>query len=188
MRLKLTFYIFLISIILLNLSLIYAANINENNNIYFRIHVVANSDGIDDQLLKCLVAKKVDTYIVELTKNAKTKTESKQIIENNIYNILNICNEVIKANNFSYPVKAYIGKIAYAEKYSNSIHMDAGIYDSLKIVIGNGNGQNWWSLIYPTTFSEAEINDAFSKDTTFSFGIIELLQKIFTNKNNADLV
>lgn len=185
MRLKKTFYIFLISLILLNLSLVHATNINNANNKYFRIHIVANSDSIDDQLLKCTVAKKVDEYITNITQNSKTKNESKQIIEQNIQTILNICNETIKENNENYFVHAYIGKIAYEKKYMNNIYMPSGTYDSLKIVIGNGNGQNWWSLIYPTSFNDTTIEEIFSEDTTYSLGIIEFFKNVFT-KNKAN--
>ncbi|MBQ8044416.1 MAG: stage II sporulation protein R [Clostridia bacterium] len=179
MRYKKTFIIFLISIILLNLSLIYATNVNENNAKYFRIHVVANSDSIDDQLLKYTVAKKVNTYIEDITKDAKTKDDSKQIIEQNIQNILNICSKTIKENNSDYTVKAYIGRLMYDEKQINDIYMSAGIYDSLKIVIGKGQGQNWWSLIYPTTFNNLTQEEFFAQDIKYSFGIVELIKNIF---------
>lgn len=180
MRFKKTFFIFLTSIILLNISLIYATNINEiNANNYFRIHVVANSDSIDDQILKYSVAKKVDDYINDLTKKCNTKEESKNIVEQNIQNILKLCDKTIKENNSNYTVKAYLGKLMYDEKQINNTHMDAGIYDSLKIVLGNGNGQNWWSLIYPTTLNNVSYEDMFADDTKFSFGIIEIIKDLF---------
>lgn len=187
MRFKKTLYIFLIAIILLNISLVFATNTNNHNNIFFRIHVVANSDTIDDQLLKYTIAKKVNAYITNITENSNSKDESKEIVKENMQNILNICNDIITENNLDYSAKAYLGKLMYDEKQMNNIHMNAGIYDSLKIVIGNGQGQNWWSLIYPTTFSEfnessssdESFEELFSEDTKYSFGIISLLQKLF---------
>ena len=178
MKLKLTFIVFLISIFILNLGLIYANNINKQNSNFLRIHVVANSDSIDDQLLKYNIAKKVDRYINKITVNCNNKSESKQVIAKNIQNILNICNETIKENDLNYPVKAYIGKLSYEEKQKDSIHMNAGIYDSLKIIIGDGHGQNWWSLIYPSNLNISEEYDMFSQETKYSFRIIELFQKL----------
>ncbi len=52
MRFKKTIIIFFITLILLNVSLIYAINKNKSNDENFRILVVANSDIIEDQLLK----------------------------------------------------------------------------------------------------------------------------------------
>ena len=179
MKFKVTFIIFLLSLFMLNLGLIYATNINVQNSNFFRIHIVANSDSIDDQLLKYKVAKEVNAYITNITANCKTKLESKQIIEENIQYILKLCDKIIKENNTNYYVKAYIGKLAYDEKEKNEIYMQAGIYDSLKIVIGNGNGQNWWSLIYPSPLNDCEEYDIFSQDTKYTFGIIELFKKWF---------
>ena len=181
MRLKKTFIVFLISLIFLNISLIYATNINKNNsNNYFRIHIVANSDNIDDQILKYTIAKQVNEYVNTITANSTSKEESKKIIENNVQNILMICNNIIQEKNYSYDVKAYIGKMEYSTKYKDNIQMDPGIYDSLKIVIGNGNGENWWSLIYPTTFQDVTIEDAFDENTTYSLGLVKFFKELFS--------
>lgn len=179
MRLKKTIIIFLISLILLNISLVYAINSNKTNENYFRIHVVANSDSIDDQILKYTLSKNVNQYISELTKGCFSKEDCKKVIEENIQSILQISHKTLKDNNCNYNVKAYIGKQIYDEKKMNNIYMEAGVYDSLKIVIGNGQGQNWWSLIYPTTFSNINEQDIFNEDTNYSLGILELLKKLF---------
>ena len=180
MRLKKTFYIFLISIILLNFTLVYATNVNKTNNKYFRIHIVANSDSIDDQLLKYTISKKVNEYIKQITKDCTTKEDSKKIIEQNIQYILELCNNIIKENNLDYTVKAHIGKISYEEKYMDDINMKAGIYDSLKIIIGNGKGANWWSLIYPTSFNNTIQQEIQNSEPNFTFGIVELIRNVFT--------
>jgi len=180
MRYKKTFYMFLISLILLNFSIIYATNINEYNlNNYFRVHIVANSDSIDDQLLKYTVAKEVNAYIGELTKNVTSKEESKKLIEENIQKILELCSNIIQKENYNYSVTAHIGKIKYSEKNKENIQMNEGVYDSLKIVIGNGSGENWWSLIYPTSLQTTTLEQAFDENTTYSFGIIEIIQNLF---------
>lgn len=148
-------FIFLLSFILLNVHLIFATNINENNSKnYFRIHVVANSDSIDDQILKLNVSKKVDEYICEITKDLETKEDYKKCVTTHIQDILVVANNVLKDNNANYKVKAYIGNMYYDEKIKDSITMESGIYDSLKIVIGNGEGENWWSLIFPYSILE----------------------------------
>lgn len=179
MRFKKSIIIFFISLILLNISLVSAINTNKVNENYFRIHVVANSDSIDDQLLKYTLSKQVDEYIAQLTKHCKTKTECKEIIQQNIQNVLILCDNILKDNNSNYNLTAYIGKQLYEEKRMDNVYMSEGIYDSLKIVIGKGKGQNWWSLVYPTTFFVDTNQDVFSEDTTYSFGIVEFIKSLF---------
>ena len=179
MKFKITFVFFIISIILLNVGLIYVTNINKQNNSFFRIHIVANSDSIDDQLLKYKIAKKVTEYIDIITKDSKSKNESKHIIEQNIQNILNICKTTITENGENYSVSAHIGKMSYEDKQKEQVHMRAGIYDSLKIIIGNGNGENWWSLIYPSCLNSDNELDIMSQEVKYSFGIFELFKNLF---------
>lgn len=100
--------IFLVSFIVLNIYILYATHItNENKNNYFRIHIVANSDSIQDQLLKYSIADKVDKYISKLSTNTFIDKEScKETIEKNIHSILDICYAEINSYNLDYTVYA----------------------------------------------------------------------------------
>ncbi len=184
MRLKKSFIIFIISLILLNITIVFATAKN-NNNIasFFRIHVVANSDSIDDQLLKYQVSKEVEEYISELTLNCVSKEECKKIIEHNVQNILALANDILVQQGYNYDLKAYIGNLEYDEKQKDDIYMSSGIYDSLKIIIGNGNGNNWWSLIYPSSIDNFSEEDSTKCNIQYRFGIIDWFKELFTIKN-----
>lgn len=193
-------FLFIAAFIILNVYIAYNTYVeHENQKKYFRIHVVANSDSIEDQLLKYKIADKVDKYISSIIPDTAcvSKDTSKAVIKSNIQEILDICYSETNKSNLSYPVYANIGNMYYEEKVKDSIHMDSGTYDSLKIVIGSGKGQNWWSLIYPNAYDaivtdENEL-DKKTDDTThlstsdlissenisYKFGIIEFFKKLF---------
>lgn len=178
MRYKKTLIMFLIALILLNLSIVLATNKNNNNiNKFFRVHIVANSDSTDDQLLKYKIAKTLENYIYSLTESSYTKEESKKIIEANMKNIINICNNIISKEGYDYEIAAYIGKLKYGEKEKNNIYMEAGIYDSLKIIIGNGNGNNWWSLIYPSSIEYVPLEET-SEEVEYRIYIIDWFKEL----------
>lgn len=179
---NISLFIFLLSFILLNVHLIFATNINENNSKnYFRIHVVANSDSIDDQILKLNVSKKVDEYICEITKDLETKEDYKKCVTTHIQDILVVANNVLKDNNINYKVKAYIGNMYYDEKAKDSFTMESGIYDSLKIVIGNGEGENWWSLIFPYTILEENEDNICLEDIKTESFLLNFFKNIKRN-------
>ena len=137
---KFSLIITILCFLLLNTFIVYATY--ENNQTLqniFRIHIVANSDSIDDQIIKYNVAKKVEEYIQMITVNSQSKEESKQIIEENIYNILELCDKTLKELDCDHACKAQIGNILYEAKSKDNIHMKSGIYNSLNIIIGNGN-------------------------------------------------
>jgi len=193
--------LFIVMFILLNVIILYNTYQSKNTIAnYFRIHIVANSDSIEDQILKYTVAKKVDEYLITLNNSKLTKEDTKKQVECNIQHILNICEQTIKDNGYTYNVSANIGKIYYDEKYKDDTYMGAGIYDSLQIIIGNGTGQNWWSLVFPYAFDgvaikkdkgnnlEIKTDDTnhistydivSSDDITIKFGFFELISKIF---------
>ena len=190
--------LFLFSFILLNVYITYNTYVSyKNNQNFFRIHVVANSDSIEDQLLKYKIADKIDKYIASIIPTSTDKETSKTIIENSIQEILDICYMETENSSLAYPIYANIGNMYYDEKVKDTIHMDSGTYDSLKIVIGSGTGQNWWSLIYPNAYDAIVTDendlDKKSDDTnhlntsdlissenrTYKFGIIEFFKKLF---------
>ncbi len=187
--------LFIITFIILNMYILhstYMANIRKEK--YFRIHVVANSDSIYDQLLKYTIANKLDQYIATLFENKNVNKEtSKKIIEENVESILDICETEIANSNLDYNLRANIGNIYYDEKVKDGVHMKEGTYDSLEIVIGEGKGQNWWSLIYPNAYDSIAIyeeNDDITHLTTsdvissekisYKLGVINLLKKLFS--------
>lgn len=190
-------FVFVLSVFVLLNLLIYFSTQNKKSlqEDYFRIHIVANSNSLTDQKLKYTVAKNVNTYIYNLYKGKKiyTKNTAKELIRNNIYNILNIVSSTIKANNYSYGVIAKIGNITYGKKENSEIQMAKGTYDSVQIVIGSGKGKNFWSLLYPYSYvgnieldvyAEDKIIDTEyildnSNNIEYEFGIIRLIKEIF---------
>lgn len=189
MRKNYCIYIFIFSAILLNLLIIfnsYKTKTHQDN--YFRLHIVANSNSIDDQIVKLNVSKKITSYLDSLLENTNTtnKDSSKEVITENINKIIEIANKEIKQNNANYTSYAKIGKISYDEKHSDMINMDKGIYDSVQVVLGDGKGENFWSLIFPYSYSpELTIEDEndianYIEDDKIQIksGILEDIQKV----------
>ncbi len=180
-KFKCTLYIFIFLFTLLNLNLIHAITDAKNNLAnYFRLHVVANSDNINDQMIKLKVANEINKYISVITKNITNKTDCIKTIENHIPNILNISKNVLKKNNSSTQVVAYIGNIKYDEKEFNKETMAAGTYTSLKISIGEAKGTNWWSLISPTISDTTNVNDILEPgEIKIKSKILEWIEVLF---------
>ncbi len=181
MKNKLTLFIFLTAFILLNVNILFAIETTKNNlTNYFRIHVVANSDSTKDQMLKLKITDAINEYIYDITKNIHNKTDYVQTIQDNIYNILNLANNTQRENNFDYPISIHLGNIKYDAKTYNKMQMDKGTYNSLRIVIGEGLGTNWWSLLYPSMPNETTIEEVLSnEDVEFKSIILEWLNNIF---------
>lgn len=114
-----------------------------------RFHVIANSDSECDQAVKEEVRDAVGVYLQPLLEEADSLEETKQIVGRNIRAIEDISKETLKANGYDYQVTARITRTDFPEKTYGSYTFPKGEYEALQIVIGEGEGQNWWCVLYP---------------------------------------
>ena len=147
---KLVPFFIILLFIILNLTIIFNLYFKkgENNDI-LRLHVIANSNSIKDQITKLKVNEKINKYINEISLNKIKKDEIKEIISNNSDTILKIADDTIKQNDLNYSAILNVGNINYEKKDSINLTMDKGNYDSVKLILGEGKGENIWSLIEP---------------------------------------
>lgn len=111
-----------------------------------RLHVVANSNDISDQIEKLKIHSKIEDYIDNLTIKSDNIIDT---LKDNSNEILNIVNSTLKEDNINYSSYLKIGKINYEEKQSVTQEMPSGSYDSMQIILGKGEGKNIWSFIFP---------------------------------------
>lgn len=177
---KIPFFIAIFSFILLNSIICF--NIFKTNYIskdIFRLHVIANSNSISDQITKLKIESKINDYIVSLKPNSKEDLINKLHINKD--NILDIANSTLNENNLNYSSKLQIGRLNYDEKNNMLIEMPSGTYDSLNIILGDGNGKNIWSIIFP---NEKTIDKISSLDT-----ILPGISSIYSDeKQNSNIV
>lgn len=114
-----------------------------------RLHVVANSDSPEDQALKRKVRDEVLKYMNDILKESKDIEQTKFIISSNIKQIQKIALTTISKENKEYPVAVSLGVFPFPTKMYGDIVLPSGNYQALKIVIGEGNGANWWCVLFP---------------------------------------
>lgn len=116
----------------------------------FRLHILANSDSTQDQNLKLLVKDEILKLSCDVFVNAKSVNEAKHIAEENIKAFENVAQKVIEDNGYTYKVSAYTDEEYFNTRKYDGFVMPAGEYSTLKIVIGSGEGHNWWCVMYPS--------------------------------------
>lgn len=167
-------FILLNTLIVLN---IYTKETEKNNSNILRLHVIANSNLVEDQIIKLKVYENITEYIkkLELENNIYSKDEIISKVKENISDILTISDDTISKNNLSYRTSVNIGKMYYDKKQSVLLDMDKGNYDSIKIILGAGNGKNIWTLISP---SENNLKNISNLNT-----IIPGIDKLYNDNN-----
>lgn len=114
-----------------------------------RLHVVANSDSPEDQQLKLQVRDKVINSMSGRFEGLKDISEVKSTIEGSLREIEAIARDAIKENGKLYDVKAAFARTDFPTKVYGNLTLPAGSYQALNIVIGAGEGKNWWCVMFP---------------------------------------
>lgn len=114
-----------------------------------RFHVLANSDSNEDQEIKLLVRDAIGGYLQEQMKQMTDKEACEIYINDYLPEIEELAEEVVKENGYTYPVQAELTGCYFPVKTYGGYTFPAGTYDALKLTIGEGEGQNWWCVMYP---------------------------------------
>ena len=145
-----------------------------------RLHVIANSDSEDDQNLKLLVRDAVLAEAQILLCNVYDRAKAEETVMQNIEILRSVAEKTILENGYDYPVAIELGKEEYPTKNYESCSFPAGEYTSLRILIGEAAGQNWWCVLFPPLcLSAATDADAFA-----SVGITDGQYQIITENEN----
>lgn len=118
------------------------------NNV-FRLHVIANSDSEEDQNLKYIVRDSILSYVNGILENINNKEDVVLTINNHIDEIKNIAQQAVYNEGFTYDVEIEVGNFKFPTKTYGNISFPPGLYDALRVKIGNASGKNWWCVMFP---------------------------------------
>lgn len=157
-----------------------------------RMHVIANSDSDYDQELKLKVRDAVLNAGKEIFDGSVTADEAEEKIIPHIEKLRQTALQVINDEGYDYDVKITVQKEYFKTRtYENSVTLPAGYYTAIKVIIGEGAGQNWWCVMFPpmclpAADAECEISDVLTESETeivtgvqkyqFKFKIVEFIE------------
>ena len=114
-----------------------------------RLHVLANSDGEEDQALKLKVRDAVLARADALLADVTSMEQAEQILAASLGDLAESAAACLGANGSEYPVRVTLGKEQYPTRYYEKLAFPAGEYLSLRVLIGAGAGKNWWCVLFP---------------------------------------
>lgn len=122
---------------------------NDVKDAVIRFHVLANSDSEEDQNLKLKVRDEILNYLQPSLKDSESIEESRKMILEKQGDIEKIALKVIKENGYSYDVTTELARENFPEKSYGNITLPQGNYEAFRVIIGNGEGHNWWCVMFP---------------------------------------
>ncbi len=141
-----------------------------------RLHILANSDSYDDQLLKYAVRDAVLEKGSCYFENVYSLEDAKAVAVGCLPSIEEIARETVAEKGYDYTVTAEYENIYFDERVYENITMPAGVYNAVRINIGSAEGQNWWCVMYPPLCVPAASKDE-SAEEYFTENEKEMLQE-----------
>lgn len=136
-----------------------------------RLHVVGASNSELDQSIKLQVRDAVLETLSELTAYASGKEEIQEILEDNLDVIQNAAEEKLSQIGCPEEVDVMVGKEKFSVRHYDTFSLPAGVYDSLRVTIGPGEGRNWWCVVFPS-FCVSATSEEF-RDKAVAAGFTE---------------
>lgn len=112
-----------------------------------RLHIIANSDNAADQALKLQVRDAVVEYLTPLLAQVQTREEAEQLLAEQLPQL-----EALAAGmtaDFGYGAQAEMGRFDFPARRYGQLQLPAGEYPALRLVLGEGEGHNWWCVLFP---------------------------------------
>ena len=114
-----------------------------------RLHVVANSDSDADQAVKLQVRDAILTAATPYLDGVNGQEQAEQALEPHLSELAQAGAAVLGEAGMDYPITVTITDQWFPTKEYTDFALPAGTYRSLQVVLGQGQGHNWWCVVFP---------------------------------------
>lgn len=144
------------------------------NQELIRFHVVAKSDSSEDQAVKLQVRDAVLNAIREDLHALTDVNAAKDYLQEQLPKLQRIANDTLERAGFQPEAVVSLCREAFDTRKYDTFALPAGVYETLRIVIGDGAGHNWWCVAFPSLcmtattqeFETAAVGAGFSEELT----------------------
>lgn len=143
------------------------------NEDILRLHVVGASDSAEDQDIKLLVRDAVVASISADLANMADFDLAEQYIRENLPKIQQAANKVLEELGCGDRAEVTLEREVFDTRVYDTFSLPAGVYEALRVTIGEGAGKNWWCVVFPTLCVPAT-SEGFA-DTAAAAGFSEQL-------------
>ncbi len=149
-----------------------------------RLHVLANSDSEEDQALKLEVRDAILELTAPLLENCADRDEAEAVLRAHIPELIAAAKLVLEAAGCNDSVTIEFDDEEYPERTYDSFCFPSGTYLSMRVLIGNAEGHNWWCCLFPPICrAAATVSKKEAENTFISVGLTPSQYKIITENN-----
>ena len=149
----------------------FAAECSQIREDVLRLHILANSDSEEDQALKLKVRDRILLEMGDVFETPETLEDAETAASKHLDEIREIAQQEVYDNGYDYPVHAELINMYFTTREYETFTLPAGMYDAVRITIGDAEGKNWWCVLYPplclpAAQSEETLEQALGEEET----------------------
>jgi len=173
------------------LSLVFAGfSASDLRDGFIRLHIIANSDSEEDQTLKLRLRDEILAEYSQRLALCESRREAQELIITLEEDIERFAGDVISENGYSYDVDIIFENEVYPTREYENLTLPAGSYLSLRVVIGDGAGKNWWCVLFPPLCVSSALgrSNSSEEEAFISAGFTPEQYKIITGSKDKKYV
>ena len=147
-----------------------------------RFHILANSDSDKDQKVKEKVRDAIGNYLAPQLEEARDLSDTKNIVTRHMDEIVTVAEETLEKEGYSYGASARLATVDFPVKTYGSYTFPAGEYEALEITLGEGNGHNWWCVLYPNMCFQGSMYEVIDEEAE------ESLREVLTEEEYHSII
>lgn len=150
-----------------------------------RLHVVADSDNSFDQSVKLQVRDAVIQTVQQDLQRFSSKDEAKVYLLSKLDELEATANETLRATGSFDTATVTLCQEEFPLRQYDTFSLPSGVYESLRVTIGSGEGQNWWCVVFPSLCVGAASEDV--RDTAASAGFADSLSCALSGEDGYEI-
>ena len=115
----------------------------------FRLHILANSDSQEDQACKLAVRDRLVREGDLIFSGATTEAEAAALATERLPLLQAAAQDEVHRQGYDYPVRVEVTRCSFNTRVYEQTTLPAGEYEALRVILGDGAGQNWWCVMFP---------------------------------------
>ena len=144
---------YILSFIFIIIIYVFISNVVVANNLIpddaIRVRVIANSNSDYDQKIKYEVKDIVEDDMYNILNGVSDISLARDKINSNLDYVYNDIDKYLKSNNYNLGFDINFGYNYFPKKEFKGITYKEGNYESVVVTIGEGKGDNWWCVLFP---------------------------------------
>ena len=136
-----------------------------------------------DQALKLTVRDAVLEKTQTLLQNVDSKEEAEAVLRANLKELEAVAVSTLRQAGAENGVAVTLTKEDYPTKQYESLAFPAGEYLSLRVMIGEAKGQNWWCVLFPPLCLSAATSRNEAEEAFLAAGLSGEQYRIITDSN-----